>query len=450
METTKQEVLFSTSMLKKLKQLKEHDIVAAYLLNDNYLVEDGIHHITIRDGENLISFCPKGKEQEYNDDGEWSLAGRQTMRIGRMVRMVLKPHIAVSDASIEGFTKRLQNEYEGKKPYDLQLVKGRDIAKWYYSGQYVNHDDSEQDCSLWASCMRYSDCQDNDFFDLYVYNPEKVQMLIMVRSRDNMLLARAIVWLLDDGRYFLDRIYCADQKYIHVMQRHAMDKGWLYKYNMSNDQYTIALPDGNRLQQKDAQFIITGLDTDFSHFPYVDTFRFLYRANNKQGFMANHVCEVNGKTIGAELCDTDGEYTPKNIVRCCKTNELRDIEDCREITYGDKAYLYAVARYTVSVYLNNRSYRMLRSDTAEHGYDGTDLPLDMLVMDCEGCYCLPDELRLSAKDGKYYANWKREFLEYDQLRKEVQNDIDYEKRQAAYEVEECPKDDDGEQTKIPF
>ena len=98
---------------------------------------------------------------------------------------------------------------------EVTLVSGEEIRTLYHHSQYAE----ESTGTLANSCMRYDFCQ--EYFDVYVDNPEHVQMACMMK--DEKVWARAILWTLTrqrDGKTvrLLDRVYGTDiaQKQLHI------------------------------------------------------------------------------------------------------------------------------------------------------------------------------------------------------------------------------------------
>lgn len=83
----------------------------------------------------------------------------------------------------------------------IQIVQGEDIRKWYWKKYY--HPLSVNS-SLGKSCMAGKECQ--DFFNIYVENPEVCQLIIMLDEKDQ-LICRALLWTDEKGRKIVDRIY---------------------------------------------------------------------------------------------------------------------------------------------------------------------------------------------------------------------------------------------------
>lgn len=82
-----------------------------------------------------------------------------------------------------------------------RLLTGRDIQDAYYDG---NVSDLGRTGGCGSSCMRYSHCR--EYLALYAENPKQVQLLVSVDSQ-GLTVSRALLWKLDSGSLYLDRIY---------------------------------------------------------------------------------------------------------------------------------------------------------------------------------------------------------------------------------------------------
>lgn len=93
------------------------------------------------------------------------------------------------------------------KPLELELIHGEDVRYWYLEDRYEKVSFRDRyNCSLYNSCYRYQNRQ--SIFDLYVENPEKLGLLVVISPNDG-LLARSVWIKLDspEGYVFIDHPY---------------------------------------------------------------------------------------------------------------------------------------------------------------------------------------------------------------------------------------------------
>jgi hypothetical protein len=229
------------NVAKELSNLFEQDID----INNNYL--------QLGDAEDLVYFIPDSQAQKAADP--WGK--KNSAKIGRLVNQLLTSQkINVSSSEIEKFVNRYKTAWKefklqgsGKEP--ITLVHGEDIKKWYLKDNY----DRERG-QLGNSCMRYRSCQ--DFFDIYVKNPEVCQLLILKPDDDkDKIKGRALVWKLTDGEYYMDRIYTINDSDKILFQDYAR----INKIKNSFDNNS-----GN------SQLIVKLGDYTYQKYPYMDTF----------------------------------------------------------------------------------------------------------------------------------------------------------------------------------
>ena len=151
----------------------------------------------------------------------------------------------------------LQYKVATKKIFDkafdtrIETVKGNEIRKWYHQSNYKSGKGS-----LHGSCMRYDQCA--NWFELYEKNPETCNLLIYRDSPEKVAM-RALLWKLDNGNYYLDRIYAADDTDKTIFINYAKRNGWL-----AYDTHKGSLPSDLKIKLN---------DINYSKFPYMDTFQ---------------------------------------------------------------------------------------------------------------------------------------------------------------------------------
>jgi len=188
-------------------------------------------------------------------------SNRTEMSIGRWVNKtftdVLQKHdksLSLSNSDLEKFVNNYKSTYDEGTDLGLELVEGEEIRHWYCFENY-----EKRDGQLGSSCMRQK--RKSKFFDIYVKNPDACKLLILKSKEDETKIkGRALVWRLDNGDYYQDRIYThADHDFVSF-EKWAKKKGMKY---YSNNEYDIMK-------------ITLGTDGDFEYeyYPYMDTFKY--------------------------------------------------------------------------------------------------------------------------------------------------------------------------------
>ena len=176
-----------------------------------------------------------------------------------------------------------------------ELVKGSDITKAY-----------ENEIGT-TSCMTGDYAK---YTRLYESNPDRFQMLIMHYSNNS---ARAIVHKLDNGKYFMDRVYadCEDLK--TMMSNYAIDHKWYYGYG------TIYF-EGTGIDDYD-EIIISGLNYNDGEVPFMDTLT-EYRLRGSKIDIFHRSASYNSE---GTLDSTCGEF--ENLCNCESCSESMHEDD---------------------------------------------------------------------------------------------------------------------------
>jgi len=258
-----------------------------------------ISFVDITDSEDMISYTPisrifkdykktkqpitKKRFNEYiqaesdlhpylkyikNYNGIWS-KNRSEMKIGKFVRKTIE-HL-IDDKEIEEIVNKYKSLYKTRKKPELKLISGEEISKWYNQDNYLHTPTNDKDGlgSLGKSCMRYD--TKNGFFDIYSKNTDVCQMLILQSTENkDKIIGRALVWKLNDGRFYMDRIYTHFDSDVYLFRNYASEKGWEAHYI------------NNKLPTKEMQkFEVNLVNVDFMRYPYLDTFCVLDKDSKK-------------------------------------------------------------------------------------------------------------------------------------------------------------------------
>lgn len=232
------------------------------------------------------------KEQEFLADcAEASELLKLYVNKNIKVRLQLESNIEITSQDIEEFVNKTTAYLKVNKAggsAKLEMVKGEDIRFWYDEKNYQS-----KRGDLGNSCMSNSKCQ--RFFDIYVKNSDRVS-LIVLKNNEGKLLGRALLWLLDNSRYFLDRCYCILDADAIIFYNWAKEKGFLYK---KRGNIYDSLDDS---KQNNLMMTVSIDYCSFSSYPYLDTFRFL---DMEDGTLTNKKIEQKSYRV---LSETNGGY----------------------------------------------------------------------------------------------------------------------------------------------
>lgn len=255
------------------------------------------------------------------------IKNRQPIRIGRGIRALLSSlGKKFTDEEIEKFVNQWKSEFDwiNNAFRNFELVSGDMIAFWYRNRNYEKG--SMGTGTLGQSCMA---AKPDYFFEIYTQNTEVCSLLILKSEEvPNTICARALVWKLDSGDFFMDRVYFYRDSDRVLFHKYAQTKGWWYKaYNDSSAQARVIKPNGESAYPY-MQVTIEKIDC---YYPYVDTLKYLtiYKdsmklSNDEDG--ADYLLESTGGdrlSIECSECGGDGE------IECPECNGSGDISrDC--------------------------------------------------------------------------------------------------------------------------
>lgn len=299
----------------------------------NHWRTTSLYHLKSLDGKKDHIYIPEGNNSIERIE---KIIGPkpQQIKVGRLARNLLKiTGNSFSDKDIEEFVNEFKSKYEILKNAfrNFHLVTGEEIRKWYFENSYYDSPKGP----LHSSCMRYENCQ--DYLSLYVDNPDVCQLLILKSDFDNDKIAgRALIWKLDNGDFFMDRIYYSKDSEINLFIEFAQSNGWVVKSKQGSS-YDGLLLNGVRYNK------ITKVNLSnfvYKHYPYLDTLFYLYPdgslTNIKDGFDFKELRSADGGFVGGacEYCE-DGrvecnECGGSGRVDCWKCNGDRTVEceDC--------------------------------------------------------------------------------------------------------------------------
>jgi hypothetical protein len=233
--------------------------------------------------EDSEQYCVINKEALRPVDDRYEKiwkTSRNPFKVGRFARSVLNSAgVKFTDREIEEFT----NAY--KSGFDLmndafskfENVSGSDIAYWYKDENYES-----QQSTLGNSCMKE---KNERYFKIYSTNKDVCSMLILYsdggsivdgKYKADTIKGRALVWKLDDGRTFMDRIYYINDSIIELFKSYAENLGWFYKTYQNSDAEDCTITDG-KTTESSPNLTIKLENIDFDTYPYMDTICFLNR-----------------------------------------------------------------------------------------------------------------------------------------------------------------------------
>lgn len=295
--------------------------------------------------ENVITFISENRV--VNETTAWQKEKRQSAKIGRTLRSLISSEYRnlFNEQDFEIATNILKST---NNVGVFEIVTGEDIIE-----TYVNLPIFKSSGSLGGSCMRYTECE--DFFDIYVENPDVCQLLRLVHP-NGKIMGRALLWKTDCGQNIMDRIYTCKDGDIEAFKNWAEENGYHYKEHQAYDEKTSWI--NSKTGKSYDRIYEISLKTDWEKFPYIDTFTF-----GRHGVIHN---DDNPIKSYHTYDNGNGERDEYDIKECQLTNEFYRTDFIVEIQGGEKEGLNALEELTVIV--NNKHYWKEDSCLKEDSY----------------------------------------------------------------------------------
>jgi hypothetical protein len=245
--------------------------------------------LSVKDFEN-IPYNPDNLG--ISDIGKFSInSGSESVKIGRFIKgiitkiqrgkIVIPPlydwkFSEITDSEIEDFIKLYNAEsLNYKSDLEIKIYSGEDIYRVY------NSKIEKEGTELYKSCMNGAS---KEKLSIYINNPDKAELAtIWYGNRefeDGHLMGRAILWHLDSGYKFLDRIYSISPKWESYFINWANKNGYLTKLKQDRMDYEVYLLNGKKIEFKEPLSCSMDLG-DIEQFPYLDTLKYLSKDSKK-------------------------------------------------------------------------------------------------------------------------------------------------------------------------
>lgn len=238
---------------------------------------------------------PTGKKRVINIEGleehitpiqrPWK-EQRSEFRVAKLAKSILNTlGVSYTEPEVADFAQKYKAAYESYRSgfIKFDVVEGEKIAFWYKSSNYYRDAGT-----LGNSCMKE---KSSDYFKIYSKNPDVCRMAILYddfgsvtngKYTSNKIVGRAIVWTLDDGKIFMDRIYGIEDAVIDKFKNFASSQGWFYKRHQNRDisEY-ITGPQGKNISQ---ELKVIAKNVSHTRYPYMDTLCYVSRGG---GYISN-------------------------------------------------------------------------------------------------------------------------------------------------------------------
>lgn len=238
-------------------------------------------------------WAPNAAKMLMAQNPQFWKASRNPAKIGRLVGQIFPGKY--SNPEVEKFVNQFKAATSAKVEESFAMAEGSDIEKYYWHENYL-----KVEGDLGRSCM----AKKKGLFGIYVENPEKVRLLVLLE--DGKVKGRALVWKVDSNKhgieYYMDRQYTIEQPDVEKFRKFAKDKGWAFKTG-NNHHSTIVTFDGTDMG---IELTVTLKKMEYDEFPYMDSFKRFDPARAMLHNDDDRDEEFEGQYI---LDDTGGGYT---------------------------------------------------------------------------------------------------------------------------------------------
>jgi len=297
-------VVLSTSFQRMVESFKESNLLARFIYNEQYLLDDSqVNYLTMRGS--LISYLPSGKPHVVNDDGRWSRDGRQEGKPGRVIRKILRDEMfesnalfRITDSMVEDFSNKCSAYVMANGDDESQASA---VNLYVCNGEFINLYYNLNDASrlssgnLSGSCMGF---KDSEYFDIYSRN-HKVCSMIVALDIERKVAGRALLWKTIDHGYCMDTVYASDT-IRPLFIDFAIKNNIRYKGQQSCHHNEFDMLNGQGVGNNYVKVQLS--ESDFDYYPYVDT---LYYLDGDDDTLSNR--EPSGSETYYSLRSTCGE-----------------------------------------------------------------------------------------------------------------------------------------------
>jgi hypothetical protein len=264
----------------------------------------------------------------------WS-KNRQDVKIGKAMKAILDiVEFKFTAAELEVFVNQFKSTIDklNDKFSHFKLVEGEEIGGWYDYRKY-----SEKKGTLGSSCMASAPRR---YFSIYMENSNVCKLLILKSQEDeNKITGRALLWTLNSGEQFLDRIYTINDSDVELFREYAKESGWYSKYHNNSSVSVHAI--NPKTGDIDTSLIgnISINRGEYDGYPYLDTFKYFnphsgtlsvdkesdsYTLESTGGdYIRCEYCGGSGTTTCGD-CDGDGDF----ICRNCDGSGNEECDEC--------------------------------------------------------------------------------------------------------------------------
>lgn len=325
--------------------------------------------VTIYGNESIVEWFLLGLK-EVTKDAYWDHNLRYHQSIHKILTNLFR----------DDYTEREKNIFS-EQYFKLVTVGNNNLELNFGRGEFLLHGYLEDNykkptngATLWQSCMRYDRCQ--SYLNFYNEIPE---VELSTLTEYGKIVARALVWTIDDNKYY-DRIYYYNDQYFAVMENYLEN----YGYRSMRTSHCAGVNAKYELGISLSEYKFHQI----TKFPYVDTMRYYIPGED---ILTNEEPSDGYYTLDS----TDGGYSnhyEDETYNCAFCGDPTDADDLVTIDRGSGAGDYACEccrEYSDAYQEYIRARDAVYCDYSESYVLDSDM---VMLSDGSRCYCEHDRL----------------------------------------------------------
>lgn len=238
------------------------DFAAAFTLITDIYSSFKIDYIDI-ENDGKISYLPIDKtlKEDFDPKTAYINKNRKVTTIGRVLRKFDNWEDYVDLRTIEKLSNYFSTMFSD---INVEIWKPSQVKEAYLETNYADKCGSKTS-TLHNSCMRHKECQ--SYFDFYKAADTRIAVAL---DKNRKIIARALLWKINNSLYFLDRIYTINQSICINFALKVSKKVPIKYYKIDGTFYSI----DNHAPVEQIMYSITRkkLINYSGQFPYLDSF----------------------------------------------------------------------------------------------------------------------------------------------------------------------------------
>lgn len=234
------------------------------------------------------------------------------LKVGKFLSKLYEVKGPDVEEFLEEYVSYQPKKYEGNP--NIEIVEGEDLIKWYHQNNYGSIDGYKV-----SSCSSYSN-KPEAFYRILADNPKQVKLLVYFKNYDGKkkLVGRCLLWYLDNGKVFMDRIYTTTSNIRNEIRIHCVENGFYVRshdsstvfYNDDYGNYTIKndfsiITKTGTIENENLTVTLENVPKHLAASPYLDSITYL---NIETGVMTKYGPKDKTNVVRLQVYGGNGRY----------------------------------------------------------------------------------------------------------------------------------------------